>query len=163
VTWKQSISKSTKSQLATCYNIYKLKWMFPIERNYVNIVMCVTYRRVVGWMIGFIDTLYIHNAGVQAIQRYHWYSHFTVHRCTRIRILVFIRRIPATDLSLSRCYFTSYMKFSFHNLIPFLPLFCNCHLNSITLLTSSYPGRLASRNSSKSIQSVLYYDRRSVG
>jgi hypothetical protein len=39
------------------------------------------------------------------------------------------------------------MKSSFHRLIPFLPLFCNCQLNSIPLLPSPYPGRLASRNS----------------
>jgi hypothetical protein len=42
------------------------------------------------------------------------------------------------------------MKSSFHNLIPFLPLFCNCQyqrlLSSIPLLPSSYPGRLASQN-----------------
>jgi hypothetical protein len=39
------------------------------------------------------------------------------------------------------------MKSSFHRLIPFLPLFCNCQLNSIPLLPTYYPGRLASRNS----------------
>jgi hypothetical protein len=36
------------------------------------------------------------------------------------------------------------MKSSFHSLIPFLPLFCNCQLNSI-----SHHGRLASRNSTR--------------
>jgi hypothetical protein len=36
------------------------------------------------------------------------------------------------------------MKSSFHSLIPFLPLFCNCQLNSTP---GSSPGRLASRSS----------------
>jgi hypothetical protein len=36
---------------------------------------------------------------------------------------------------------------SFHRLIPFLPLMSNCQPNSIPLLQSSYPGRLASRYS----------------
>jgi hypothetical protein len=63
------------------------------------------------------------------------------------------------------------MKSSCHSLIHFLLLFCNCHfqrLDLIPLLPSSYPGRLASRNSTlhstllKS-KSKLYYDRRSAG
>jgi hypothetical protein len=51
------------------------------------------------------------------------------------------------------------MKSSFHSLIiPFLPLFCSCQLNSIPLLPSSCPGRLASGNSTNSSQlnSSLY-------
>jgi hypothetical protein len=47
------------------------------------------------------------------------------------------------------------MKSSLHILIPFLPLFyklptLETRLNSILLLPSSYPGRLASRNSTES-------------
>jgi hypothetical protein len=34
-------------------------------------------------MIGFIDTLYIHNSGLQEIQRYSYSTHFTVHRYTQ--------------------------------------------------------------------------------
>jgi hypothetical protein len=55
--------------------------------------------------------------------------------------------IPATDLSSSHCHFKSNMRSPLHGLIPFLALYCNCQLNSIPLLQSSYPGRLASRNS----------------
>jgi hypothetical protein len=47
----------------------------------------------------------------------------------------------------SHCNFKSHMKSSFHSLNYILPLFCNCELNSIPLLPSSYPCRLASRNS----------------
>jgi hypothetical protein len=39
------------------------------------------------------------------------------------------------------------VKSSLHRLIPFLPLFCSCQLNSIPLLPSSYPCRLGPRNS----------------
>jgi hypothetical protein len=39
------------------------------------------------------------------------------------------------------------MKSSLHRLIPFLSLSCNCQLSSVPLLSSSYFGRLASRNS----------------
>jgi hypothetical protein len=38
---------------------------------------------------------------------------------------VFTSRILATDLSQSHCNFISYMKPSFHNLIPFLPFVLN--------------------------------------
>jgi hypothetical protein len=41
------------------------------------------------------------------------------------------------------------MNSSFHNLISFLPLFCNCQLNSVPLLPSSYLDRLPSRNSTQ--------------
>jgi hypothetical protein len=46
----------------------------------------------------------------------------------------------------------SRMKSSFHSLILFLPLFCNCQLqrlNSIPLLPGSYPGRLYYRSLSR--------------
>jgi hypothetical protein len=49
------------------------------------------------------------------------------------------------------------MKSSFHSLIPFLPLFCNCQLNSIPLLPSSYPGRLTSRNSTRFFSTELFF------
>jgi hypothetical protein len=47
----------------------------------------VTYRRVLDWVIGFIDTSYIQNSGLQAIQRYRWFTHFTVHCYTRTSVL----------------------------------------------------------------------------
>jgi hypothetical protein len=48
-------------------------------------------------------------------------------------------RILATNLSQSHCHYKSHMKSSFHSLIPFLPLFCNCQfrgLGSIQFLCS---------------------------
>jgi hypothetical protein len=44
---------------------------------------------------------------------------------------LFISPIPATDLSQSHCHFKSHMKSSFHSLIPFLPLFCNCQFRRL--------------------------------
>jgi hypothetical protein len=49
------------------------------------------------------------------------------------------------------------MKPSFHSLIHILPLFCNCQFNSIPLLPSSYPGRLASRNSTPFFSIELFF------
>jgi hypothetical protein len=72
--------------------------------------LCVTYRRGLDGMIGFIDTL------------------FTQLRTTG-RIL--------TTIYDSRCNFKSHMESSFHSLIRFLPLFCNCQfrrLDSIQFL-----------------------------
>jgi hypothetical protein len=60
-----------------------------------------------------------------------------------LRFSVFTSRIPATDLSQSHCNFISHVEFSCHSLIPFLPLFCNCHfrkLDSIQFLTSRLSG-----------------------
>jgi hypothetical protein len=52
---------------------------------------------------------------------------------------VFTSLIQAKHYQQSHCHFKSHMKSSFHSLIPFLPLFCNCHfrrLDSIQFLSS---------------------------
>jgi hypothetical protein len=49
------------------------------------------------------------------------------------------------------------MKSSFHSLIIFLPFFCNCQFNSVPLLPRSYPGRLASRNSTQFFSTKLFF------
>jgi hypothetical protein len=67
----------------------------------------------------------------------------------------FTSRILATGFQQSHCHFNSHMESSFHSQIPFLPLFCSyqfrrldsIRFDSIPPLPSSYPGRLASRNS----------------
>jgi hypothetical protein len=48
---------------------------------------------------------------------------------------VFTSRILATDF-ITICHYKSHMKSSFHKLIPFLPSFCNCQLNSTPKLIS---------------------------
>jgi hypothetical protein len=55
------------------------------------------------------------------------------------------------------------MKLTLHSLIPFLPLFYNCQLNSIPLLSSSYPGRLASRNSILFFSTELFFFNQFAG
>jgi hypothetical protein len=63
-----------------------------VERLLVNAYIYIVtricdYRR--GFWIGdwIYCTLYVHNSGVQAIQRYRWSTHFPVHRYTRTKIL----------------------------------------------------------------------------
>jgi hypothetical protein len=53
------------------------------------------------------------------------------------------------------------MKSSLHRLIPFLPLFCNCKFWRLSLIPRSYPGRLASRNSTLH-SLLLFYNRLSL-
>jgi hypothetical protein len=95
-------------------------------------------------------TLCTHNSELQAVTSVIADLHtlqFTVTHA--LGFSVFTSRILATDLYQSHCNFKSHMKSSLHYIITFLPLFCNCQLNSIPLLPSSYPGRLPSRNSTE--------------
>jgi hypothetical protein len=125
-----------------------LIWTFPLIRD--NIAMrrgCAWLKkRVLDWMNEFIDTLYPPlgtTSNYSAIADLHT-SEFTVTHA--LGLSVFTSRILATDLEQSHCHFKSHMQSSFHSLLPFLLLFCSCRLNSISLLPSSYSGRLASRN-----------------
>jgi hypothetical protein len=107
------------------------------------------YCHMYAWLIrrGFplydwIDcTLYIHNWGLHAIRTLSLINtlQFTVTHAPGFS--VFTSHILATDLSY--CNFKSYTESSLFSLIPFLPLFCNSRHNSIPLLLSSFPGRLA--------------------
>jgi hypothetical protein len=92
----------------------------------------------------FLHLIPSHTLWLQAIQRYHYSTRFPVHRCTHTGVLsVFTSRTLPTDLSQSHWHFNSHVKSSWHRLIPFLSLSCDCQLSSIP---SSYPGRLVSRN-----------------
>jgi hypothetical protein len=71
---------------------------------------------------------------------------------------VFTSRILATDLQQSHCHLKSHMKFSFHSLIPFLPLLCNCQRSSVPLFPSSYSGRLASRSWTLLLKRTFLYN-----
>jgi hypothetical protein len=119
----------------------------------MSTICCADMSRVgVTYMAGFRldDWIYwhiIHNTGLQTIQCYRWSTHFTVHCYTHTVFSDFTSRIRATDLWQSYCYFRTSMKSSFHNLLPFLPFFCNCQPNSSA--PKPYPGRMASRNSTR--------------
>jgi hypothetical protein len=94
-------------------------------------------------MIGFIDTLYTPlgtTGNYSAIADLHALQ-FTVTYALgfSLGLSVFTSCIPVTDLQQSHCHFKSHMKSSFHSLLPFLPLFCNCQfwrLDSIQFLCS---------------------------
>jgi hypothetical protein len=104
-----------------------------------------------GFLIGWLDLLtpykYIHNSGLQAIQRYRWFTHFTVHRYAK-GFSVFTSRILATDLKPYHCNFKSHMKSSLHSLIHVLP-FLLIHL----LLPSPELALILDNHSFKSSQS----------
>jgi hypothetical protein len=118
-------------------------------------------------MIGFIDTLY---TPLGTVGRYRAITdvHFTVHRYTHtLRFSVFTSHILVTDfntgttaVSLNHTleislYCSTLQIFLFASQLNSLNSFiiCNCELRnsqSNFLLPSSYPGRLASRNSADS-------------
>jgi hypothetical protein len=110
----------------------------------------VTYKTGFGLDDWIYCTLYIHT-----VRDYRQYGAIAILHTLQFTVThalgfsVFTSRILATDLSQSHCHFKSHMKSSFHNLNPFFPLFCNCQLNSIPLLPSSYPSVLAFRNSTQ--------------
>jgi hypothetical protein len=119
------------------------------ECQYCHVLggLYVTYRRVLDWMI------YWHV--IHKTPDYRQYSaiadlhtlQFTVTHA--LGHSVFTSIILVTDLYQSHCHFKLHMKSSFHGIIRFFSLFYNYQLNSIPLLSSSYPGRLASRNSTR--------------
>jgi hypothetical protein len=114
----------------------------------------VTYKTGFGLDVWIYCTLYIHNSGLQGIQRYCYSTHFPVHRCTRIRILSLHLSYPGNGfitVSLSfqithEVFFSQSNSFLAITLQPPIP---TTRLNSIPLLPSSHPGRLASRNSTR--------------
>jgi hypothetical protein len=89
--------------------------------------------QVLFWMIGFISTfgynLSLNYIYIQAIQRYHWFTPFTAHRCTHPQgFSVSTSRLLATDLNTETI--TSY-----HTLNPHRPTSCTLVYAAIISLT----------------------------
>jgi hypothetical protein len=106
-----------------------------------------------GVWIGFIDTLFtkLGTTGNTALSLVYtlYNSQLHTHEDYQSSLVVSLQR--------SQCNFKSHMESSLHSLIPILLLFCNCQINSIPLLPSSYPGRLASRNSTLFFSTELLF------
>jgi hypothetical protein len=91
--------------------------------------LCVTYRQVLDWMIGFIDTLYIQlltTGNYSAIADLHTLQFTVTHA---LRFSVFTSQILVTNLYQSHRNFKSHMEHSLNSLIPFLPFFLNYSAN----------------------------------
>jgi hypothetical protein len=122
-----------------------------------EIVRCCGLRRAYKAGFGLDDWIYWHR--VHTTENYRQCSaiadlhnlQFTVTHTLGFSVLT--SRILATDLLQSRCYFESRMKppNSIRAIILQLPI-PKTRLNSVPLLPSSYPGRLASWNSANSSQ-----------
>jgi hypothetical protein len=121
----------------------------------------VTLDWVLDWMIGFIApyTFTTRDYGqYSAISNLHTLQSTVTHA---VGFAVFISRILATDLLHFLCNFRSHMKSSAQS-TSFLAVILQLQipktrLNSIPLLQSSYPGRLASRNSTLHCGLLLCY------
>jgi hypothetical protein len=71
------------------------------------------------------------------LQRYRYFTHFTVHRCTHIRILSLHYSYPGNGLITVSLSLQITHEVSLHRQILFLQLFCNCkfwRLDSVQFL-----------------------------
>jgi hypothetical protein len=121
----------------------------------LNIVTCISdYRQGLDWMIGFNDTLYTQletTFNYSAVAGLHTLQ-FTGTQA--LEFSGFTSRVLATDLQSSHCHSSTHEVFfpesnSFLAISSQLPPTADS-VNSISPLPSSYPYRLASRNSTNS-------------
>jgi hypothetical protein len=91
---------------------------------------CVTYKTGSGLDDLICCTLYIHNSGLQAIQRSRWSTHFTVHRYTCTRVLCFHKSYPGNGFISLTVNFTHEVFFALPN------FFLAMMLDSIQFLCS---------------------------
>jgi hypothetical protein len=85
--------------------------------------------------LDLLHCIHSHSSGLQAIIALPLFLHtfqFTVAHT--LGFSVFTSCILAMDFSQSHCHFKSHMKSSFHSLIPFLPLSCNCQFRILDLV-----------------------------
>jgi hypothetical protein len=122
--------------------------------NYCHVLDCVTLRRSMHWIIVFVEP-YIQPPELKTMQPYRWSTPFTVHRHTRIRFLSLHQSYPgngfiAVPLSPQITHEGFFSKPNFFIVIILSVQIPKTRLNSVLILQGSYPGRLASRNSTKS-------------
>jgi hypothetical protein len=101
--------------------------------------LCLTYRRVLEWMIGFIDTLFTQLGTTCSHSATAVSTHFTVHRYTRTSVLSLHYSYPGNGFITVSLSLQITHEVLFSSLIPFLTLFCNCQfrrLDSIQFLCS---------------------------
>jgi hypothetical protein len=132
----------------------------PTSLKYCHVSrLCVICRRGLGWMIGFIDTLYIQLGSTRnysATAIYTLYSSpLNTHEGFQFSLVVSWQQIYNSALSLQITYEVFFSQpNSFLVIILQLPI-PKTGLGSIPLLSSSCLGRLASRNSTRLLSSEL--------
>jgi hypothetical protein len=110
-------------------------WIFGKSQNFKKILSRVRVTYKTGYWIKWLDLLtpYAQCSELQANNTALslTYTLYNSPLHTRTGFSVFTSRIPATDLQQSHCHLKWHMKFSYHSLIPFLPLFCNSQLRRL--------------------------------
>jgi hypothetical protein len=120
---------------------------FLVSGFIISVRNIVTFRSFVrvAYKTGFglNDWIYWHlmHSQLETTRNYSAIAYLHSLQLTVTHVLMFSMftgRILATDLSQSHCHFKSQMESPFHNLIPFLPLFCNCQLKPVPLFRAGW-------------------------
>jgi hypothetical protein len=90
---EQLLGCSASLEIIALASYSKSHSLIPTHSSNLHIVTCRGLRVTSETGFGLDDWIYfklysyIHNSGLQAIQRYHWFTHITFHRYSRARIL----------------------------------------------------------------------------